>query len=98
MRSKGIVLAGVVMLAMGCTGCAQTAGTVAGNLVGGAAWAGSHGGKLAFKGTKLAAKTTGRTVKGAVNGVHEEFSRPQDQPQTTRSAALSQGESATLPY
>jgi hypothetical protein len=34
--------------------------------------------KLAFRGGKYAAKTTGRAAVGAVRGVNEEFSRPSE--------------------
>ena len=73
-------LVGVMVLAAACSGCAGAAkpiGTAAGELIGGTAWVTSKGAKLAFKGGKFAAKTTGRTVVGAARGVHEEFSKPE---------------------
>ena len=92
------------ILALGCTGCAAPMGEVAGNVVGRTVWVGAKTTKLAFKGGKFAARTTGRTVKGAAKGVHEEFSsKPDEEAQTKAPArpakvALSQNEGTTLPY
>jgi hypothetical protein len=83
MRHAGIRLAGAAAIAAllaGCAGTAAPVGTVAGDVVGGAAWAGVKGAKLAFTGGKFVAKTTGRTVIGAARGVHEEFSKPSEAP------------------
>ena len=76
----------------GCSsssGAAAPIGTAAGDLVGGVAWVGVKGANLAWKGGKLAAKTTGRTVVGAARGVNEEFSKPPVQPAATASASPS---------
>jgi hypothetical protein len=78
---RAATLAAIFALAGACSGCAGAAGpigTAAGDVVGGTAWLGEKGAKLAFRGGKFAAKTTGRTVKGAANGIHEEFSKPDD--------------------
>ncbi len=66
-----------VLVAIGLTGCAAAVGTVAGDMIGGAGWAAMKTGKVAVKGGALAARTTGRTVRGAARGVHDEFS-PKD--------------------
>ncbi len=76
MRTQIRGLAAILVLSLGLGGCAASAGSVAGNVVGGAAWGAMKGGKLAWKGGSFAAKTAGRTVVGAAKGVHEEFSGP----------------------
>ncbi len=76
MRSQIRGLAAILILSLGLGGCAASAGSVAGNVIGGAAWGAMKGGKLAWKGGSFAAKTAGRTVVGAAKGVHEEFSEP----------------------
>ncbi len=73
-RSCG--LAALLILGFAVSGCAAPIGSVAGNVVGGAAWGAMKGGKLAWKGGSFAAKTAGKTVVGAARGVHEEFSSP----------------------
>ncbi len=76
-----------IALALLCSACAsQQVGTVAGNVVGGTAWVAMKGGAAVFKGGRFAVKTTARTVKGAANGVHEEFSRPGGAPSRTAQA------------
>jgi hypothetical protein len=70
-------LAAILVLGLCTSGCAASMGSVAGNVLGGAAWGAMKGGKLAWKGGEFAAKATGKTVVGAAKGVHEEFS-PQD--------------------
>jgi len=70
-------LAAVLILGVSLSGCAASMGSVAGNMVGGAAWGMMKGGQLAWKGGSLAARATGKTVIGAAKGVHNEFS-PQD--------------------
>ncbi len=104
MRNR-LLIAGAALGAMiALQGCASTIGKAAGYTVGGAAWVGVKGSKLAWKGGKLAAKTTGRTVKGAATGIHDEFSKPgQSEPQTQTLAQsdvrqASQRETADLPY
>jgi len=92
MRNQ-LIIGAAALLAL--AGCAAPMGEAAGNVVGGAAWAGSKGAKLAFKGGKFAVKTTGRTVKGAAVGIHDEFS-PQPEAQEVRQ--VSQREAADLPY
>ena len=67
-------LAAILILGASLSGCAAGMGSVAGNVVGGAAWGAMKGGRLAWKGGTFAAKATGRTVVGAARGVHEEFS------------------------
>jgi hypothetical protein len=89
-----IVLICGAAAAMALAGCAAPMGEAAGNVVGGAAWAGVKGSKLAFKGGKFAARTTGRTVKGAAVGIHDEFSRPKE----AEVQQVSQRETADLPY
>jgi hypothetical protein len=106
MRNRTIGLTAAAILVLALAGCAGPMGEVAGDVVGGTAWAGVKGSKLLVKGGKFAAKTTGRTVVGAAKGVHEEFSeKPQyqtsaqpAQSQPARVAANSQREDATLPY
>ena len=111
MRIQGLTRAvapiAVLALVLTCTACAGPMGEVAGNVVGGAGWAAMKGGKAAFKGGKFAARTTGkgvkiagRTVKGAANGVHEEFNPPvaEPEPEPTQIGQLSERERATLPY
>lgn len=90
-RALTALLAAAALLG-GCShsgGAAAPLGTVAGDVVGGTAWLGVKGAKLAFKGGKFAAKTTGRTVVGAAKGVHEEFSKPETPPPATASTARS---------
>ena len=71
-------VAAILILGVSLSGCAAASmGTVAGNVLGGAAWGAMKGGQLAWKGGSIAAKATGRTVVGAAKGVHNEFS-PQD--------------------
>ena len=89
-----LIIGGAALIAL--AGCAAPMGEAAGNVVGGAAWVGVKGSKLAFKGGKFAAKTTGRTVKGAAVGIHDEFSRPKDVDAEVRQ--VSQREAADLPY
>ena len=94
--------AAIVALMGGCAssgGAAAPMGAVAGNVVGGTAWLGVHGAKLAWKGGKLAAQTTGRTVVGAARGVHEEFSKPQTpaQPTTATPARTAQASQPSQP-
>ena len=74
-RLRGV--AAILILGLSLSGCAAGMGSVAGNVIGGAAWGAMKGGKLAWKGGTFAAKATGRTVVGAAKGVHNEFS-PQD--------------------
>ena len=110
MRSKASGLAAILILSLGLGGCAAAAGSVAGNVIGGAAWGAVKGGKLAWKGGSFVGKTAGRTVVGAARGVHEEFSgsRGSDKgdraPVQTASAeqartapASTHGEGAALP-
>ncbi len=66
-----------IMLALACTACAKTMGQAAGTVVGGATYA-------VFKGGSLAVKTTGRTFKGAAHGVHDEFSKKDQQKVASR--------------
>ena len=81
----------LVALALLCAGCAsQQVGTVAGNVVGGTAWVAMKGGAAVWKGGKFAVKTTGRTVKGAVKGVNEEFSQPAVPAKTAQAKAAPQ--------
>ncbi len=71
---RSILVAGLLL---SCAACAsQQVGTVAGDVVGGTAWVAVKGGKALFNGGKFAVKTTGRTVKGAATGIHEEFDKP----------------------
>ncbi len=67
-------LAAVLILGVSLSGCAASMGSMAGNVIGGAAWGAMKGGKLAWKGGSFAAKTTGRAAVGAAKGVHNEFS------------------------
>ena len=94
MRVRSCGLAALVILGFAVSGCAAPMGSVAGNVVGGAAWGVMKGSKLAWKGGSFAAKTAGKTVVGAVKGVHEEFSSPDkdDRVQT----ASAQGQRAAL--
>ena len=111
MRTQGLTRAiaplAILGLVITCTACAGPMGEVAGTVVGGAGWAAMKTGKAAFKGGKFAARATGngvkvagRTVKGAANGVHEEFHPPVSDPgqDTDQIGQLSQAERATLPY
>ncbi len=61
-------LALVAAFGLTCAACAKTVGQAAGTVVGGAAFAVLKGGSYA-----------GRTVKGAANGVHDEFAKKKDQ-------------------
>ena len=71
-------VAAILILGVSLSGCAAASmGSVAGNVMGGAAWGAMKGGQLAWKGGSIAAKATGKTVVGAARGVHNEFS-PQD--------------------
>jgi len=104
-RALPLALAGAALALAACSSASAPMGTVAGNAIGGTAWVAVKTTKLAFKGGKFAVKTTGRTVKGAAKGVHEEFSsKPDEEAQTKAAAAkpaqvaLSQSESTTLPY
>ena len=89
-------LAALAAMATALGGCASSSGaaapigTAAGNVIGGVAWVGVKGAGLAWKGGKLAAKTTGRTVVGAARGVNEEFSKPPVQPAATASSSSGQ--------
>jgi hypothetical protein len=67
-------LAAVLILGVSLTGCAASMGTVAGDVVGGAAWGLMKGGGLAWKGGTYAAKTAGKATVGAAKGVKNEFS------------------------
>jgi len=68
-------LAAILILGVSLSGCAASSvGSVAGNVIGGAAWGAMKGGQLAWKGGSFAAKTTGRAAVGAARGVHNEFS------------------------
>lgn len=78
MRIKLGGLAAILVLSLSVSGCAASMGTVAGDVIGGAAWGAMKTGKVAWKGGSFAAKTAGRTVAGAARGVHEEFS-PKDE-------------------
>ena len=78
MRIRPSGVAAILILGVSLSGCAAASmGSVAGNVLGGAAWGAMKGGQLAWKGGTIAAKATGRTVVGAAKGVHSEFS-PQD--------------------
>ena len=77
MRIQACGIVAILILGLCTSGCAASMGSVAGNMVGGAAWGMMKGGKLAWKGGQLAAQATGKTVVGAAKGVHNEFS-PQD--------------------
>ena len=94
MRVQCRGLAAILILGLALGGCAGPMGSVAGNVVGGAAWGVMKGSKLAWKGGSFAAKTAGKTVVGAAKGVHEEFSTPDknDRVQT----ASAQGQRAAL--
>lgn len=92
MRIRLVLIAAAGALSLG--GCASQMGEVAGNVVGGTAWVGVKGSKAVFKGGKFAAKTTGRTVKGAAVGIHDEFSKPKE----AEVQQISQRETADLPY
>ena len=74
MRNTIRGLAAILVLGVSMSGCAASMGTMAGNVVGGAAWGAMKGGQLAWKGGSIAAQATGKTVVGAAKGVHEEFS------------------------
>ena len=98
-----VAAAGVLGGCSSSSGAAAPIGTAAGDVIGGVAWVGAKGANLAWKGGKLAAKTTGRTVVGAARGVNEEFSKPPPPPAATASAAkagqvsqASQSESAAF--
>jgi hypothetical protein len=104
-------LAALAVLAAALCGCANSngaaapVGAAAGNVIGGTAWLGMKGAGLAWKGGKLAAKTTGRVVVGAARGVNEEFSKPPPPPAATASATrtgqvsqASQAQGAALAY
>ena len=68
-------LAAILVLGGSLSGCAAASvGSVAGNVIGGAAWGAMKGGQLAWKGGSYAAKTTGKAAVGAARGVHNEFS------------------------
>jgi hypothetical protein len=67
-------LAAVLILGASLSGCAASMGSVAGNVVGGAAWGLMKGGNLAWKGGTYAAKTAGKATVGAAKGVKNEFS------------------------
>ena len=108
MRFQASSLAAILILSLGLGGCAASAGSVAGNMIGGAAWGAMKGGKLAWKGGSFVGKTAGRTVVGAARGVHEEFSgsrasdsRPPVQTasaeQTRTAPASAHSEGAALP-
>ncbi len=86
-------LAAILVLGASLCGCAAGMGSVAGNVVGGAAWGAMKGGQLAWKGGTIAAKATGRTVVGAARGVHEEFS-PKDSDAASGGASGSGAEDA----
>ena len=74
MRINFCGLAAVLILGVSLSGCAAASmGSVAGNVVGGAAWGVMKGGQLAWKGGSFAAKTTGKAAVGAARGVHNEF-------------------------
>ena len=66
-------LAAILVLGASLSGCAAGMGTVAGNVIGGAAWGAMKGGALAWKGGSYAAKTTGKVAVGAAKGVRNEF-------------------------
>ena len=75
MRIKLGGLAAVLILGVSLSGCAAASvGSVAGNVIGGAAWGAMKGGSLAWKGGSFAARTTGKAAVGAARGVHNEFS------------------------
>ena len=94
MRVRSCGLAALLVLGLAISGCAAPMGTVAGNVVGGAAWGAMKGGKLAWKGGSFAAKTAGKTVVGAAKGVHEEFSAPGQNGRVQTASA--QGQRAAL--
>lgn len=74
MRIKSGGVAAILVLGVSLSGCAAASmGSVAGNVVGGAAWGVMKGGNLAWKGGSFAAKTTGRAAIGAAKGVRGEF-------------------------
>ncbi len=87
MRIQACGLAAILILSFGLGGCAASAGSMAGNMVGGAAWGAMKGGKLAWKGGSFAARTAGRTVVGAARGVHEEFSGSSSSGEQVRTAS-----------
>ncbi len=74
-RLRGV--AAILILGVSLSGCAASMGSVAGNVLGGAAWGAMKGGQLAWKGGSLAAQAGGKAVVGAAKGVHGEFS-PKD--------------------
>ncbi len=88
-------LAAILILGLCTSGCAASMGSVAGNMIGGAAWGAMKGGKLAWKGGQLAAQATGKTVVGAAKGVHNEFS-PQDSQGAGAGPAGASAEDSTL--
>jgi hypothetical protein len=84
-------VAAILILGASLSGCAAGMGSMAGNVVGGAAWGMMKGGQLAWKGGGIAAQAAGKTVVGAAKGVHGEFS-----PGDASGAAGGPGEDASL--
>lgn len=95
MRNRIRGLAAILVLGLCTSGCAASMGSVAGNVLGGAAWGAMKGGKLAWKGGQFAAKATGKTVVGAAKGVHNEFS-PQDSNAAAAGSSGVSSEDSTL--
>lgn len=67
-------VAAILILGVSLSGCAASAGQVAGDVIGGAAWGLMKGGGLAWKGGTYVAQTAGKGAVGAAKGVKNEFS------------------------
>ncbi len=83
--ARTIAHAAAAALLLGCGACAAPMGQAAGSAVGGATWVALKGGGAVIKTTEFAGRTTykgarlvGRTGRGAIRGVHEEFSPKDD--------------------
>ena len=88
MRIKLGGLAAILILGASLSGCAAASvGSLAGNVVGGAAWGMMKGGSLAWKGGSFAAKTTGKAAVGAARGVKGEFNGEDGQADTAQAQA-----------